>query len=56
MWASRRPPFDLTLKSALLTDTEQAAMWTRYEEAVKHASELKNVGLLNIPQTLQLEP
>lgn len=51
----RRPPFDLALKSALLTDAEQVAMWTRYEQAVKHASELEDVGLLNIPQTLQLE-
>lgn len=51
----RRPPFDLTLKSALLSGDAQAAMWVRYEQAVKHASELEDVGLLNIPRTLQLE-
>lgn len=51
----RRPPFDVTLKSALLSSEAQSAMWTRYEEAVKHASELNNVGLLNISQTLKLE-
>ena len=52
----RQPPFNLLLKSLLLSDDAQRVMWTRYEEAVKYASELSDVGLLNISQTLQLEP
>lgn len=34
----RRPPWDVTRRSPLLSDAEQAALWALYEGAVRHAA------------------
>lgn len=55
----RRPPFDLTLKSELLSDADAEEMWARYESAVQHADALRDAGsitFMNIPDIIDIEP
>ena len=46
----RRPPFDTSKKSALLSDSEQEAVWSQYEGTVAYvASKSKKYKVVNAP-------
>lgn len=51
----RRPPFDASKKSALLSDAEQAAVWNQYESTVAYvAAKSKKYGAINAPMLWQM--
>ncbi|MBC7984537.1 MAG: hypothetical protein H7Y02_11855 [Candidatus Obscuribacterales bacterium] len=45
---TRRPNWDPTRKPALLSATEQNAMWTLYDQAVRHAAALRDAGRVQL--------
>lgn len=53
----RNPPWDTSRKAALLSDAEQAEMWSRYESLVTYAASVRSrVNLVNGPVIRALEP
>jgi len=55
--ASRRPPFDTTLKSPLLSQTARDAMWTLYRTTVEYvAAERHRLAVANSRGLLSLDP
>ncbi len=51
----RRPPFDTTRKSDLLTDAAQAAMWQQYEATVAYvASQQNRIRAVGLPTVWQM--
>ncbi len=48
---TRRPPWDLSVKSALISDDEQAAMWTTYEAMANEvANRSDSLSALNLAE------
>jgi hypothetical protein len=51
----KRPNWDPTLSSSLLSQTEQDAMWAMYEQTVIYvASQSNRVGIVNLPMVLDM--
>lgn len=51
----KRPNWDPSLVSPLLSTAEQAAMWTLYEQTVRYVASLTgNVGVVNAPMILDM--
>lgn len=51
----RRPPFDITRKSPLLSDTQQQAVWQHYEAAVAYvAGQRQRLAAVGLPQVYQM--
>lgn len=53
----KRPNWNPDLKSDLLSQTEQDAMWTMYEQTVIYvASQQNRIGAVNLPMILEMLP
>jgi hypothetical protein len=54
---SKRPNWNPDLKSPLLSQAEQDAMWAMYEQTVIYAASQNNrIGVVNLPMVLKLIP
>ena len=50
----KRPNWDLNLKSPLLSQAEQYAMWAMYEQTIIYvASQRDRIGIVNLPKVLE---
>ncbi len=51
----KRPDWDPTLKAALLTQAQQDAVWSLYEQTVQYvASQAERVSAVNLPMVLEM--